>query len=311
MSYLSYFVLPLFISLLTMPYFIRKLTEKGWVVKDYHKPGDKKVPTGGGIIIILIALLSFSINSVFYQPPHLNFIILTIVALFGVFGIVDDMIDLRHVHKLVLPYIFSFPLFHYLSSTSIVLPFGEVNAGVLYPLLIIPIYVLVVSNMINMHSGYNGLSSGLSLILLFFLILKSYIAGSLPEILAILSIAGATLGFFYYEHYPSRMFWGNSGSLGVGAAVGLAIVTQGFLVSGFVMLLPHTFNFLLYVYWRARGLPKAKFGGVREDGTLVVPNKLTLKWILPYYFRLTEKQATYAMYALTAMFSFAGMWIPY
>jgi UDP-N-acetylglucosamine--dolichyl-phosphate N-acetylglucosaminephosphotransferase len=78
------------------------------------------------------------------------------------------------------------------------------------------------------------------------------------------------------------------------------------------MLIPHTVNFLLYVYWRLRPkqYPIAKFGKIREDGTLDVPNPLTLKWVLPYYFPMTERQGANVMYALTGIFCIIGFMIP-
>jgi UDP-N-acetylglucosamine--dolichyl-phosphate N-acetylglucosaminephosphotransferase len=88
------------------------------------------------------------------------------------------------------------------------------------------------------------------------------------------------------------------------------IVTQGFIISGFIMLIPHTLNFLLYVYWRVKKYPAVKFGRIRDDGTLEVPNPLTLKWVLPYYFRVSEKQAGYTMFALTGLFCLAGFFVP-
>jgi UDP-N-acetylglucosamine--dolichyl-phosphate N-acetylglucosaminephosphotransferase len=100
------------------------------------------------------------------------------------------------------------------------------------------------------------------------------------------------------------------GSLTVGASLGVMIVMQGFIVSGFIMLIPHTINFLMYVYWRVKKYPQFKFGKTRDDGTLEVPNNLTLKWVLPYYFRVTEKQSTYAMFAVTAIFCVIGILIP-
>ena len=70
------------------------------------------------------------------------------------------------------------------------------------------------------------------------------------------------LAYFWFEKYPSRIFWGNIGALSVGAAIGCMMVTQSFIISGFIMLIPHTVNFLLYVYWRLRSnrYPAAKFG---------------------------------------------------
>ena len=50
-----------------------------------------------------------------------------------------------------------------------------------------------------------------------------------------------------------------------------------------------------------------KFGEVRYDGSLKVPNNLTLKWFFPYYYRLTEQQATLIMFLLTAVFGIIGL----
>jgi UDP-N-acetylglucosamine--dolichyl-phosphate N-acetylglucosaminephosphotransferase len=170
----------------------------------------------------------------------------------------------------------------------------------------------VVANLVNMHSGFNGLAPGLSFLVLATLVLKAYFFGDIFDALFILCLTGAVLAYFWFEKYPSRIFWGNVGALSVGAAIGCMIVTQGFIVSGFIMLIPHTVNFLLYVYWRLRSAkyPAAKYGSQREDGTVEVPNPLTLKWVLPYYGKVSEQKATYAMFSLTAVFCAIGFYIP-
>ena len=87
----------------------------------------------------------------------------------------------------------------------------------------------------------------------------------------------------------------------------VAMIVQHYVFAGMIMLLPHIINFLMYFYWRMMNQkypdnPKwkiVKWGKVREDGTMEVPNRLTLKWVRPYHFRMTEKQASYAMYMRT------------
>ncbi|MDO8728115.1 MAG: UDP-N-acetylglucosamine-1-phosphate transferase [Candidatus Methanoperedens sp.] len=305
------FLIPLFIILLTTPYLIRKLTKKGLVVKDYYKKAETMVPTGGGIAIMLAALFSMSINSLFYKFDAANYVAMNVIILFGIFGILDDMIDIGRPAKLVLMYYCSYPLMQYATGSTVLFPIiGSVDYGLFYSQLIVPTFVLVAANLVNMHSGFNGMSSGLSVMVLISLIIKTLITGEINNIIAIIAITGATLGFHLYERYPSRIFWGNIGSLTVGSAIGVMIVMKGFIFSGFIMLLPHTINFLMYVYWRARKYPQVKFGKVRNDGTLEVPNNLTLKWVLPYYRNVTERQATYAMYAVTAVFCIIGILIP-
>ncbi|MCX9081105.1 MAG: UDP-N-acetylglucosamine-1-phosphate transferase [Candidatus Methanoperedens sp.] len=269
------------------------------------------VPTGGGIAIMLAVLFSISINEIFYNFNAVNYVTLNVILLFGLFGILDDMIDIGRPAKLVLMYYCSYPLMQYATTSHVLFPFiGNVELGIFYSQLIVPTFVLVSANLVNMHSGFNGMSSGLSVIILISLVIKSSLEGSLDNIISLIALTGATFGFWVFERYPARIFWGNVGSLTVGSAMGVFIVMQGYIVSGFVMLLPHTINFLMYVYWRIRKYPQVKFGKVRDDNTLEVPNNLTLKWVLPYYTRVTEKQATYAMYAVTIIFCVIGILIP-
>lgn len=282
------------------------------VVKDYYKSGEKMVPTGGGIAILLVAMLSLSLNSLFFKFTPTNYVVLIVIALFGLFGVLDDMIDIGRTSKLLLMYYCSYPLIQYATHTAIAFPaIGSVELGIFYLQFIVPTYVLVASNLVNMHSGYNGMASGLSIIVLVSLIIKSILMEDVENILSVVSITGATLGFYLYERYPSRIFWGNIGSLTVGSAIGAIIVIQGFIVSGFIMLIPHTVNFMMYVYWRVMKLPVAKFGKLKEDGSLEVPNALTLKWVLPYYFKVTEKQGTWAMFTITGIFCIMGIFSPW
>jgi UDP-N-acetylglucosamine--dolichyl-phosphate N-acetylglucosaminephosphotransferase len=307
----SSFLVPFFATYISMPYFITKLTEKGILAKDYYKLKLTMVPDRGGIAILLVAMVCFSLNTLFFKFSTTNYVALIVVALFGLFGILDDMIDIGRVTKLLLMYYCSYPLIQYATTTAFVFPaVGNFETGILYLQFVVPTFVLVASNLVNMHSGFNGLASGLSTIVLISLIIRSALIGDVENIFAIACIAGATLAFFLYDRYPSRIFWGNVGSLTIGAAIGVLIVIQGFVISGFIMLIPHTVNFLMYVYWRAMKFPVAKFGKTREDGTLEVPNPLTLKWVLPYYYRVTEKQATYAMYAVTGLFCLLGILLP-
>lgn len=307
----SSFLLPFIATFVSMPYFIRKLTEKGILARDYYKYKLTMVPERGGIAILLVAMVGFSLNTLFFKFSTTNYVALIVVALFGLFGILDDMIDIGRVTKLLLMYYCSYPLIQYATTTAFSFPsIGGFEMGILYLQFIVPTFVLVASNLVNMHSGFNGLASGLSVIILVSLIIRSILLDDIENIFALISITGATLAFFLYDKYPSRIFWGNVGSLTIGAAIGAIIVIQGFVISGFIMLIPHTINFLMYVYWKIKKYPTAKFGKEREDGTLEVPNPLTLKWVLPYYYRVTEKQATFAMYALTGIFCLIGIFLP-
>jgi len=317
------------IVMVIMPRFIVKLKKRGTVATDQYKRDLRKIPTWGGVAILAVVFLLFSVAAIFEYLPvpfsvpllvtDVDWAILIVAGLFGAFGLVDDFVDVGRPVKVLMLFFFSYRLIFEIGSTMVTIPFiGSFDFGAYYLFLIVPIYVLVAANLVNMHSGFNGLASGLSVMILAFLLVKFVIAGY-AGVFVLSCFVGAIAGFLWYNRYPARIFMANIGALSLGAAIGAAIVVSGFLVSGFIMFIPHTINFLMYVYWRLmhrlhpedRRWNKEKFGKVRADGTLEVPNPLTLKWMLPYYYKMTEKQAVLAMYALTIPFCVVGLFIPY
>jgi len=335
------------LTFFALPPAIDKLREGGFVVPDVYKEGTPDIPTKGGVVILFTAFLTVVSVGVWLRilaragtdldiPGDLtqtDTAILLVLAMYALYGMTDDLINIGRPAKVVLPIIFAYPLLIVVTPSHYVVPgFGEVDfsSGVALPLygtftlavfvriLIMPVYIMVVANLMNMHSGFNGLQSGLSFIVLLFLIMKSMMEGVENRVLITGALTGAMLAFYWYNRYPSQVFEGNIGSLAMGAAIGCTIIVQGFVFSGFVMLFPHTINFLMYLRWRImlKLRPEdekwaiCKFGRIREDGTIEVPNPHTLKWVLPYYYRVTEKQATYAMFALTTLFCVIGLFVP-
>ena len=318
---LSVFLSFAFAMLLT-PITIKILRRRGILAVDYYKRERREVPKSGGIAVISASLLSFSVLILFestYLHNHCNidFVAILLMLFYGIFGAIDDFTDIGRPIKIFFPLILSLPALITAHSTEIFLPFiGFFDFSYFFYVIII-VYIMVVSNLVNMHSGFNGLASGLSAILIATLLVKIAMKGG--DFIFLGCVLGATLGFLWYNWYPARVFLGNIGSLSVGAVIGYAIVAFGFFISGFIMLIPHTANFILYVYWRLmhkmrpedERFKMVKFGRVREDGTIEVPNRLTLKWILPYYFKMTEKETVLAMYALTASFCLISLCIPF
>jgi UDP-N-acetylglucosamine--dolichyl-phosphate N-acetylglucosaminephosphotransferase len=257
-----------------------------------------------------------------------------VILTFGLFGMMDDYIDVGRPIKVILPILFVTPIIFTLEPNEIWLPFagnidmtvtvyGGITIRGLYRFLLIPFYIIVVSNLINMHSGFNGLQTGLSSIILSTLLIKAIyevitIGGSTGHLITIGGLTGAIIALWIFNRYPAQIFEGNTGALMIGAGIGLAIIIQGYHFAGFVMLIPHTINFLMYVYWRLKHKlnPKnphyelVKFGGLRKDGTLRVPNQLTLKWVLPFKHKMTEPQAVRSMYLLTIVFCIIGFFVP-
>jgi len=325
-----------------MPHSILKLKKRGFIAKDMYKAEMPEIATNAGLILLFVSsvsllitplifrLLSYSISfngEMDYHPT--NFVVIMVVSIFAIYGLIDDLVDVGRKLKILFPLFFTLPLSYMISIEPFsILIFGNVNIeyelfkGIFFEdfirFLLIPIYIMVVSNLVNMHSGYNGLQSGLSTILVFTLLIKS-IQESIFEIVEVgVFFLGSILGFLYYNIYPARVFEGNIGSLLFGSLIGCLIVVQQEWFFGFFILIPHTFNFLLWIFWLIQMKYKPhiylnsesnhqKFGIIKEDGCLDVPFPLTLKWVPNYFFRISEMQSTHIMYFITLIFCITGL----
>ena len=328
-----------------MPHSIRKLREGGYVARDMYKPDRPVIPTNAGTLVLFTSFISIALLPLIVRMLNLatpiegnisdlsntNLAFLLVVSIYALYGLVDDLLDIGRVLKLVLPVTFGYPLISVISPESVWVPVlgdfdltaiavGGLTWGDLFRVTVIPVYVMVVANLINMHSGYNGLQSGLSIILISTLLIKSWIDGILEVVIPGGAFLGAMIALWFFNKYPARVFEGNIGSLLFGSVIGCIIVIQEYWWLGFFILIPHTVNFLLWLVWliMMRRHPEEyleedgyhkKFGSLRRDGTLEVPNRLTLKWIPNYYWRLTEKQSTIIAYFVTVSFCLFGLFI--
>ncbi|BAS27709.1 phospho-N-acetylmuramoyl-pentapeptide-transferase [Limnochorda pilosa] len=203
------------------------------------------IPTMGGLVVLLAAAaVSLLVGPV--TEPLLMALLVTLG--YGAIGFLDDYrkvalrrsLGLRAREKLVGQAFFALlvALFHLTrvgESASILVPFSRepwlVPAGLLLTL----DFVAVVgsANAVNLTDGLDGLAAGSTAVA------SAILAGVMlhqgaPD-LAILAAAvgAAALGFLWFNAHPAQIFMGDTGSLGLGAA--LAAVT---VLSGTVLLLP-------------------------------------------------------------------------
>lgn len=188
-------------------------------------------PTMGGIIFIpAIALTTLLFTGFSFDT------LVAIISMigFGLIGFADDFIKitkkrslgLRANQKLLFQLIFSIGLvlyvfINYSRPTEILLPFYPkmINLGLFYIPITIIFVIIGTVNSVNLTDGLDGLVSGIVAIVSFFytvfLIINDY------SDLAIFSaaITGACLGFLLFNHYPAKVFMGDTGSLGLGGAI--------------------------------------------------------------------------------------------
>lgn len=118
-----------------------------------------------------------------------------------------------------------------------VMIFGGV--GKLFLVLLIVFVITGSSNAVNLTDGLDGLAAGciimVSLVLALFAFLSNhidlarylhilYIEGSGEIGVYLFAVAGASLGFLWYNGYPAQVFMGDTGSLALGGVLGVSAV---------------------------------------------------------------------------------------
>ncbi|MEW6309038.1 MAG: phospho-N-acetylmuramoyl-pentapeptide-transferase [Bacillota bacterium] len=102
--------------------------------------------------------------------------------------------------------------------TDLVLPLGPS-----YPVLVI-LVMLGTTNAVNFTDGVDGLLGTTGAIALVFYSLVAIAAGRYGLALFLTALAGGLAGFLFYNWHPARVFMGDTGSLGIGGALGAAAV---------------------------------------------------------------------------------------
>jgi phospho-N-acetylmuramoyl-pentapeptide-transferase len=92
---------------------------------------------------------------------------------------------------------------------------------------LISLMVVGFSNTVNLTDGLDGLAAGTVMIVVLAFAAIAFRQSHLPISLLAAAIAGACIGFLWYNSFPADIFMGDTGSLGLGAAIAtLAIVTK-------------------------------------------------------------------------------------
>ena len=251
--------------------FINFLINKksGETINKYLDENHKKktgTPKMGGLLIgvsILISTLLLSDLS----NPKIQILICT-YTLFAITGFIDDFIKLRKGTGLKIQLKFLIQIlvtiliswliieqsdsFTYQKETKninhIILPFTKniFNLGSIYFVLMIFI-ILGSSNSVNFTDGLDGLATGSLIISFSSITIFTYIAGNsvyssylyLPFIsnvgeivVFIAALIGSLLGFLWYNSNPAQIFMGDTGSIPMGATLGLVaiLIKQEFLL---------------------------------------------------------------------------------
>ncbi len=217
--------------------------------------GKQGTPTMGGLLIVMAVIFSSALWGKLQNPMLL--LVCFAMVWFGGVGFVDDLLKLifkgskglRAWQKIVLQTVGSvivvllylnFLPADYPYSTSVIFPFVKEPVRLEWTYFAFTTLVLVgASNAVNLTDGLDGLAIGSSLLSTLAFTVITYLVGNVKysQYLHILyvpnsseltvfcaALAGASLGFLWFNTYPAQVFMGDTGSLALGGALGTVAV---------------------------------------------------------------------------------------
>jgi phospho-N-acetylmuramoyl-pentapeptide-transferase len=249
-----------FICFLLGPWMIRKLAnmQVGQYIRDdgpkshFDKAG---TPTMGGTLIILSVTVSVLLWS--DLTNYFVWIVLFVTLGFGLIGFIDDYLMqvkkqskgltvrkkliLQAIVALITGYlVYASPNF----STVVTIPFFKnASPDFGWGYILFAAFVIVgASNAVNLTDGLDGLAIGPVIIAAATYMIFAYVSGHVKIAgylqlnyvsgageLSIFcgALAGAGLGFLWFNSYPAQIFMGDVGSLSLGAFLGtVAVITK-------------------------------------------------------------------------------------
>ena len=196
------------------------------------KPGPRKVhavpvPRVGGLAMAVGILVPVLVTVPLTAPTRGVLLGLLILLCFGVW---DDRVELGYRTKL-LGQVLAVGVCMVVGGIHIgrVMIDGRILAPGLISGVITFLFLIGVTNAVNLSDGLDGLAGGLVLLCLCAVALFAVASGNSSVIALCLIESGAVLGFLRFNTHPARIFMGDSGSQVLGFSVGALslLVTQG------------------------------------------------------------------------------------
>lgn len=215
-------------------------------------------PTMGGLMIVVpVLLITLGLNV--YNLIQRNLVGRSILVPLGVMlvyaliGAVDDLAGVRGVRqgegltarqKMLVEFILTFFIalvLHFglgLRSAAIPGVKEKIDIGLFY----IPVAMFIIigaSNAVNFTDGLDGLAGIIAASAFTAYGIIAYLQGQIYLVRFCFTVVGASFAFLWYNAHPAQLFMGDTGSLALGATLGVvALMTGQWLILPVVALLP-------------------------------------------------------------------------
>jgi phospho-N-acetylmuramoyl-pentapeptide-transferase len=226
----------------------------------------KKVgtPTMGGIMIVLpvvLIVVTLNIANVVRTGEGAStFLPLVVMVGFAILGLIDDWEGIRQSRgprgtgisarakfagQLVLATtaagVISLYQGGFSSANSVYLPLLRVSVSI-HPIFFIPITVFIIistSNAVNLTDGLDGLAGIITASAFASYGVIAFLQGQIFLVQLCFVTVGACFAFLWYNAHPAQLFMGDTGSLALGATLGVvAVMTGQWLLLPVIVIVP-------------------------------------------------------------------------
>lgn len=208
--FIAFFIALISSYVLTIPVRQFAIRTGAMDMPDHRKIHKNPTPRLGGLAIFLGAFF----GALYLQPQHEYIVEILLGAIVIIMtGALDDRFSLKPVVKLTGQLIAaSFLLSSGLIIDRITLPvFGIVDLGV-FSVLVTLLWIVGITNAINLIDGLDGLATGVSTIALTSMFIMAIIDVRVMAAYLCVVLIGANLGFLYHNFYPAKIYMGDTGS---------------------------------------------------------------------------------------------------
>lgn len=241
------------------------------------------IPYLGGVAFFL----GFLLPALYFSPtPLSSFPFFLVASQMFILGMYDDLRRINPATKLVGQIIAAATAIFYGYSLNF---FG----WPLLDLLLTALWIIGLTNALNLLDNMDGLAGGIGVIAALFLAFFFQQGGDLQHAFIALALAGAVGGFLLFNFHPASIFMGDAGSLLLGSTLSLlAIKAHGQVssilslvaVPALILLVPILDTLLVSVTRLIRGQPVSQGGKDHFSHRLVLLGLSEPKAVLLLYF---------------------------
>lgn len=281
-------------------------------------------PSMGGIAIFDGAVVGAIVTGLIFKKLTWGMAaVLFTMLLFGIIGFIDDYEKaikknnkgISPKQKIVLQFVFSllFAVFAYFFSGDYMVKFAAVECNV-HTAIWIPIldksldlgvfyipwvmFVMIAfSNSVNLTDGLDGLASSVTAIVALLMVIAGSYFGYQDYPIFYAGIIGGCLGFLVYNHYPAKIFMGDTGSMALGGGLAAAAIMMKLeiivAVAGLLYVLEALSVIIQVAYFKKTGGKRFfrmaplhhhfELGGMHETKVVLLFSTITLGFCLLAY----------------------------